>query len=194
MSLPTHTTTSAAPLTPHLRSLEWKIAAVFFGSLFLTLSSYVVVPMVPVPVTMQTFAVTLVGALLGWRLGGMAVMVWLTEAAIGLPVLAGGSGGLPHFFGPTGGYLFAFPIATIAVGWLTERGWNGHRPTLAFLAALSGNALCLLLGAIWLATSIGIEKAIAAGVTPFIVGAILKSVLAAATLRLMARGSLKKAP
>lgn len=70
-------------------TLPWKIAAVFFGTLFLTLSSYIEVPMIPVPITMQTFAVMLVGALYGWRLGGITIVAWLMEGALGLPVLAG---------------------------------------------------------------------------------------------------------
>jgi biotin transport system substrate-specific component len=81
-----------------------------------------------------------------------------------------------------GGYLFAFPVCGMLVGWLTERGWNGAHPVLAFAAALLGNLACLLLGAAWLAVLIGLEPAIVHGVLPFIVGGVLKSVLAAACL------------
>ena len=148
-----------SPLAPQNRCLAWKVAAVFLGSLFLALSSYIEVPMVPVPVTMQTFAVTLVGALYGWRLGGATIVAWLIEGALGLPVLAGGAAGFVHFMGPTGGYLFAFPVAGMVAGFLAERGWNGHRVALAFLAMLAGNALCLLLGAAWLSLMIGVGSA-----------------------------------
>jgi biotin transport system substrate-specific component len=141
-----------------------------------------------VPVTMQTFAVTLVGALYGWRLGALTVVAWLAEAAVGLPVLAGGAGGLAHFAGPTGGYLFSFPVVAGLVGWLAERGWNAERVLWAFAAMLIGNGLCLVLGAIWLAAMIGAEKAIALGVTPFILGGVLKSALAAATLKVFPAG------
>ncbi|MDU9005894.1 biotin transporter BioY [Sedimentitalea todarodis] len=143
--------------------------------------------MVPVPVTMQTFAVMLVGALYGWRLGGITIAAWLMEGALGLPVLAGGAAGALHFMGPTGGYLFAFPVAGMVVGWLAERGWNGHRVWMAFLSMLVGNALCLVLGATWLAVLIGVEKAIVAGVLPFLIGAVLKSGLGAMTLKLLTR-------
>ncbi|MGV0878195.1 biotin transporter BioY [Martelella sp. FLE1502] len=176
-----------SPLAPQDRSLAWKAAAVFLGSLFLALSSYIEVPMVPVPVTMQTFAVTLVGALYGWRLGGLTIVAWLMEGALGLPVLAGGAAGFAHFMGPTGGYLFAFPIAGMVAGFLAERGWNGHRVTLAFLAMLAGNAACLLLGAAWLSLMIGVGAAFTAGVLPFLIGAVLKSALAAALLKALAR-------
>lgn len=174
-------------------TLPWKVVAVFVGTLFLALSSYIEVPMVPVPITMQTYAVMLVGALYGWRLGGVTIVAWLMEGALGLPVLAGGASGAQHFVGPTGGYLFAFPVAGMAVGWLTERGWNGQRVWLSFIAMLLGNAICLILGAAWLATIIGIEQAIMAGVVPFLIGGILKSGLGAMTLKLTTRVTPKTA-
>lgn len=187
-------TASAATLKPGFspidlqnRSMSWKVGAVVFGTLFLTLSSFIEVPMVPVPVTMQTFAVALVGALYGWRLGGITIVTWLIQGAIGLPVLAGGAAGAHHFVGPTAGYLFAFPIAGMAMGWLAERGWNGHRPLLAFAGMLISNVLCLVLGAAWLAVLIGAEQAVMAGIVPFLIGAVLKAALGAVTLRLMMR-------
>ena len=176
-----------APLKLQSRSLAWQIVAVVIGTLILTASSYVEVPMYPVPVTMQTFAVTMIGALYGWRLGGITVIAWLMEGVTGLPVFAGGAGGIAHFAGPTAGYLFSFPVIAALVGWLVERGWNGNRVGLAFLAMLLGNGLCLLLGASWLASLIGVEKATAFGVTPFIIGGALKSALAAAILKLLAK-------
>lgn len=173
---------SFSPLRLQQRSLGWRAGAVVLGTLFLALSSYIEVPMVPVPVTMQTFAVTLVGALYGWRLGAVTIAAWLVEGAVGFPVLAGGAAGLQHFVGPTGGYLFAFPIVGALVGWLAERGWNGNRVMLAFAAMVLGNLACLALGTAWLAAMIGAEKAIAFGFLPFIVGGLLKSALGAATL------------
>ncbi|MET3598938.1 biotin transporter BioY [Martelella mangrovi] len=167
------------------RPLAWKIGAVFVGTLFLALSSYIEVPMVPVPVTLQTFAVALVGALYGWRLGGVTITAWLVEGALGLPVLAGGAAGIHHFIGPTGGYLFAFPIAGMVMGFLAERGWNGQRMVLAFAGMLASNILCLVLGAAWLAVLVGAEQAIMLGVVPFLLGAVLKSALGAAVLKLV---------
>lgn len=172
-----------SPLKLNQRSITWQIMAVIAGTLLLTLSSYIEVPIVPVPMTMQTYAVVLIGALYGWRLGAITVLAWLAQALAGLPVLAGGSGGSLAFIGSTAGYLFAFPVAAALVGWLAERGWNGRRIGLAFMAMLAGHAICLLFGAMWLATLIGLEPAIAAGVTPFLLGAVLKSALAAATLK-----------
>ncbi len=176
-----------SPLDPQSRSLRWQIAAVLVGSLLLAMSSQIKVPMVPVPMTMQTFAVTLVGALYGWRLGTITILAWLAQGMAGLPVLAGAASGVAYFTGPTGGYLAAFPFAGALVGLLAERGWNGRRPLLSFAAMLLGNAICLLVGGGWLALTIGAAQALAVGVLPFIPGAILKSALAAATLTLWAR-------
>lgn len=175
------------PLPLRGRSLAWQVGAVVLGTLFLAASSYIQVPMIPVPITMQTFAVAMIGALYGWRLGSITIVAWLAQGALGMPVLAGGAAGLHKFVGPTGGYLLAFPFAGALMGWLAERGWTGHRVILAFVGMLMSNVLCLLLGAAWLATIVGTEKAIVAGVLPFLVGSVLKSALGAAVLKAIVR-------
>lgn len=160
-----------------------KGVAVLFGSLLLTAGSYITVPMVPVPMTMQTFAVMVIGALFGWRLGGLTVACWLLQGALGLPVFApGAAGGIARFFGPTGGYLLSFPLAAMMTGWLVSRGWDGSRFIKGFAAMLAGNLFVLAFGGLWLAALIGLEKGMALGVTPFISGAVTKSVLGAAVL------------
>jgi biotin transport system substrate-specific component len=159
---------------------------ILLGTAILTLSSYIQVPMFPVPMTMQTLAVTMLGAAFGWRLGTATVLAWLAEAMIGLPVLAGGSSGLALFVGPTAGYIFAFPLMAALTGWLAEHGWKRHL-ALAFIAMLLGNALCLASGAAWLAGMIGPAKAFSLGVTPFVLGGIVKSAIGAVGLRLLAR-------
>ncbi|MEO5755923.1 MAG: biotin transporter BioY [Mesorhizobium sp.] len=184
---------SFSPLRLNSRSVTWQLAAVALGTLFLALSSYIEVPMVPVPVNMQTFGVTLIGALYGWRLGAVTIAVWLAEGALGFPVLSGGVGGAQYFLGATGGYLFAFPICGALVGWLAERGWNGGRVVLAFAAMLLGNLLCLVLGTIWLAVMIGVEQAVTFGFLPFVLGGLLKSALGAATLMALPGGKAKPA-
>ncbi|GAK71791.1 hypothetical protein RRU01S_20_00520 [Agrobacterium rubi TR3 = NBRC 13261] len=159
---------------------------VIAGTLVLALASKIAVPMVPVPITMQTFAVTMIGALYGWRLGTLTVLAWLGEAMLGLPVLAGVSSGLAPFVGPTAGYLVSFPIMAALVGFMTEKGISGHRPVAGFLLHFVANAVGLALGWAWLAGLLGAEKAWIAGVAPFILGAVLKSALAAAVLKLLA--------
>lgn len=176
------------PIRIQNRSLLWQAGAVVAGTIFLAAASYVEVPLVPVPVNMQTLAVTLIGAIYGWRLGALTVIAWLAEAALGMPVLSGGAAGAHHFVGPTAGYLFAFPLAAALTGWLAERGWGGKRPVLAFVSMLLGNALCLALGASWLALSIGFNDAFTFGVLPFLVGGLFKSALAASLLYALSRG------
>lgn len=174
---------SPAIRLPH-GALATKALTVLAGTAILTASSYIQVPFYPVPMTMQTLAVTLVGAFLGWRLGTATVVAWLAAAAAGLPVLAGSHlAGPAAFVGSTAGYLVAFPLAAALTGWLAERGWNGQRPLLAFAAMLLGNALCLALGGAWLAVLVGPEKAIALGVLPFLAGGLVKSALGAALLK-----------
>ncbi|MFC4623677.1 biotin transporter BioY [Daeguia caeni] len=180
-------TKSFSPLNLQSRSLAVKIFAVLFGTLVLAITSRIEVPMIPVPITLQTLVVPMVGAIYGARLGTTTVLAWLAEAFVGFPVLAGGAGGVAHFAGPTAGYLVSFPIIAAVTGFLAERGWNGRRVALAFLAFLLANALCLVIGAAWLAALIGIEKAIAFGVTPFLLGGLIKSALGAAMLKAATR-------
>ncbi len=176
-----------SPLDLANRPLTQKAVAVVLGTIALAIASRIEVPMLPVPITMQTFAVTMIGALYGWRLGTLTVLAWLGEAMMGLPVLASGKAGLAPFFGPTAGYLLAFPLMAALTGFLAERGWNGKRMGLAFVSMLAGNLLCIAIGGAVLAAMIGGEKGLALGVTPFLLGAVLKSGLAAMTLRLLAR-------
>lgn len=161
-----------------------QVALVLGGTAVLAASSYVSIPMQPVPVSLQTFAVLMVGALYGWRLGGLTVLAWLLEAAVGMPVLAGGKGGLAPFFGLTAGYLLAFPVGAILMGWLAARGWDGAHPLRAFLGMLLCTTLILLMGGAWLAAMIGAAKGWQLGVLPFLIGDVVKSALGAATLAL----------
>lgn len=175
--------TVSLPASRHFNGVR-QLALVLGGTAVLTASSYVSIPMQPVPVSLQTFAVLMVGALYGWRLGGLTVLAWLLEAALGMPVLAGGKGGLAPFFGPTAGYLLAFPLGAVLMGWLAARGWDGTHPLRAFGAMLLCTTLILLLGGAWLGAMIGAAKGWQLGVLPFLVGDVVKSALGAATLAL----------
>ena len=170
------------PLRLRGHSLAVKSMAVLLATLFLTACSWISVPMVPVPITMQTFAITIVGATFGWRLGTAAVLAWLLEGALGLPVFAGGPAGVAHFMGPTGGYLVSFPIAAAVVGWCSERGLMTRNWPVSLGIMLGANAAMLLFGATWLAHFIGVDQAIAHGVVPFLLGGALKAALATASL------------
>lgn len=141
--------------------------------LVLALASQIALPLPfsPVPLTLQSLAVLLVGATLGpWR-GAVAVLLWLLLAAAGLPLLSSGSSGLG---GPTAGYLFAMPAAAALAGW--RPGLAGWRPGLA--AMLAAHALILAAGTLWLAAGIGLPRAMDAGLWPFLPGALIKSLVA----------------
>jgi len=151
------------------------------GSLLIAVSAQFQVPMYPVPMTMQSFAVLVIGMAYGARLGFATVLLYLAEGALGLPVFAGFKGGAPHLIGPTGGYLVGFALAAGLVGWLAERGWD--RSLLrTFAAMMAGKVVIFLFGVGWLATLIGTEKAIVLGFLPFIYGILLKVALAMAVL------------
>lgn len=174
------------------RRLLREAADVLGGSTLIAISSLVTVPMFPVPMTMQSWAVLLVAAILGPRLGMAAVMLYVLEGMAGLPVFAGGASGAARLVGPTGGYLLAFPIAAWIVGWLVRPAPQGTVPVLSVMVL--GHVVILAGGCAWLAMFAGFEKAIAAGVTPFIVGSVVKSALLAATLELWRRSPRHRAP
>jgi len=152
------------------------------GSLLVGLSAQVKIylPFSPVPITGQTFAVLMLGALLGSRRGGLAMLVYLVEGLMGLPVFAAGVG-LAALFGPTGGYLFGFMPAAYLVGWLAEKDWD-RRVLTTIAAMIIGDAVLLTFGFIWLAVLTSVRTAFLTGVCPFIVGDILKVAFAAAVL------------
>jgi len=187
MTVQTQTSSSPGLFDMAAKSHLQQALFVVAGTLALALASKISVPMVPVPITMQTFAVTMIGALYGWRLGALTVLAWLGEAMIGLPVLAGASSGFAPFVGPTAGYLFSFPIMAAMVGFAIERGFGKSNVFACFSVHLVANVIGLALGWAWLAVLIGAEKAWIAGVAPFILGAVIKSALAAAVLKALAR-------
>ena len=163
-------------------AFRWGVL-ILIGSLFLAACAQITVWTVPVPVTMQTFGVLVVGAVYGWRLGAATVAAYLVEGALGLPFFAGMTGGLPILYGPTGGYLFGFIAAAAVVGWLAERGWDRNILTMA-LAMLIGNVVLYVPGLLWLSTFFGWEKAMEYGLSPFVLIDAVK--LAAAALLLPA--------
>ena len=146
----------------------------------LAISAQIKIPFYPVPVTMQTLVVLLVGMSYGLRLGAASLASYLVLGAMGAPVFASG-GGLAYMVGPTGGYLAGFFVSAVIMGMLAERGWS-QRAFLVAGAMIIGHATIYLMGAGWLSTFIGLEKAITAGVLPFLYGDLLKLVIAAAGL------------
>ncbi|MBT6118259.1 MAG: biotin transporter BioY [Rhodospirillaceae bacterium] len=162
------------------RLLRGAVLAVF-GTLILYASAKVNVPMWPVPMSMQTFAVMVLAMAYGFRLGTATILLYLLEGALGLPVFANTPErgiGLAYMAGPTGGYLAGFVVCAAVVGWLADRGWDRNLGMILIAYAL-GTAAIFGLGIAWLSVLIGLDKALTAGLVPFIPGAVLKIALAA---------------
>jgi biotin transporter BioY len=168
-----------------LAPLDWtrsvSLAVVF--SLLTALAAQIVIPIGPVPITGQTFAVLLTGALLGSRLGSMAMIVYLVEGGVGLPFFYGGSGGIGHILGPTGGYLIAFPAAAFITGAFAENGWD-KRFVTAIAAMAVGSTVILLAGWAWFSVLMHTAPiaAFKVSVAPHLIGDVVKILLAAAVL------------
>ena len=177
------------PTTKGFISLRTVILALL-GSAFVAASAQIYVPLEPVPITGQTFAVLIVGMAFGWRLGAATLLLYMAEGAVYIPVFAKLSAGPAVIVGPTGGYIVGFVAAAAVVGYLAQRGWD-RNVGLTALAMLIGNIAIYLPGLPWLAVylaGIGTENpvgaAIAGGLTPFLVGDALKLALAACVLPL----------
>jgi biotin transport system substrate-specific component len=170
-------------LAPGRDRLPWRrVLAVIMASGLLWISAKVQIPFWPVPMTMQTFVVLMVGIAFGTRLGLAAVALYLLEGAVGLPVFAGTPErgiGLAYMMGPTGGYLVGFLAAAGLCGWLAERGWDRNLGRM-LVAASVGHVIILAFGWAWLALQVGsMSKAYALGVAPFHVATLVKTLLAA---------------
>ena len=185
-ALRTLTLADVAVPRPHLLSN----AVLVVGAGLLTALSArieIAVPWSLVPITGQTFAVLLSGAVLGARRGFLAQGLYLAAGAAGLPVFAGGAAGAHIFAGPTGGYLAAFPLAAALTGWLAERGWDRRFPTM-LAAMLLGSAVIFGLGLAGLARFVPAETLLAQGLLPFLPGDLIKSSLAALVFPTLWRG------
>lgn len=166
------------------KSVFMKIALVVFGSLLLALSAQFKIPLYPVPVTGQTLVVLMIGMTYGPRLGGVTVAAYLFEGVVGFPVFAGGAAGVAVLFGPTGGYLFGFLIAAVAMGYLANSRGMGRSILTTIVAMLIGNVVIYLFGVGWLASFVGWSKAMTVGVLPFLYGDALKVIIAAGLMPL----------
>ncbi len=176
---------------PAARPATWPRAAgmVLAGSAFVALCAHVVLPLnfTPVPLTLQTFAVLLLGLLLSPRLAAATLAAYLAEGALGLPVFAPAPAipGLAHLLGPTGGYLLAYPVAAALISFLWRRArlirWGGGFAAAAGCAA-AGSLFILICGGLWLAvlTHAPAPSALALGIIPFLPGDALKIAAAAA--------------
>jgi biotin transport system substrate-specific component len=161
---------------------------VALGTLIVALSAQVAipVPLSPVPMTLQPLAVLAVGGMLGAGAGAAALVLYLALGLLGLPVFAGGSAGLVHVLGPTGGYLLAFPLAAAVAGLFADRSRHTS-PVQRTAAVLLGCALGMVVihaGGVAQLAALGRDPALAfrLGFVPFFTGDLLKVGLAAAVI------------
>jgi len=164
------------------------ISLVLFGTLLLALSSKVQVPFWPVPMTMQTFIVFIIGMAYGWRLAFFTLVAYLFEGALGLPVFAKG-GGLLYLTGPTAGYLYGMTIAAGVIGAFAELGYNNSY-FKSLISLLIGTFIIFLFGVGYLGSVIGYDKALAGGLYPFIPSEFFKIGLAVVLIPSITRMSL----
>lgn len=163
---------------------------VVLGTLLITAAAKINVPVWPVPVTLQTFAIAALAAGFGMQIAVATVALYLLEGAMGLPVFATG-GGLPYLVGPTGGFLIGFVFQAAIIGFAADRGASG-RPFALFGAMLVGMAVMFAFGFAWLLAMAGqaawvdqsnvVGSAFAAAVQPFLVWDVLKMAFAALTV------------
>jgi len=181
-------TAHAAPTTfaevlwpaPGMPRILRAVLLALLGTALLTISAKIEVPFYPVPMTLQTLAVVLLGMAFGARLAAATVLLYLAEGAVGLPVFAGTPErgiGLAYMVGPTGGYLVGFVLAAAVCGWITER----RRDLIGLvLATIAGTVVIFVPGVLWLAQLIGFEQSLVHGLTPFLWGALVKGGIAVA--------------
>ncbi|KQQ27443.1 MULTISPECIES: biotin transporter BioY [unclassified Frondihabitans] len=176
------------------RSIATDAALIAGGVAVMGVLAQVVVPLWPVPVTGQTLGVLLVGATLGARRGALSLLAYALVGLVGLPIFAEHNGGFASVMLPSFGFIVGFIPAAFAIGWLSERQWDRHvvRSLVGFfLASLIPFAVGLPFLGFALAR-LGyphdVSAVLAAGFTPFIVGGIVKWVIAAGMLPLLWRG------
>lgn len=160
-----------------IEKLRWMVLASLMAALT-AVGAYIHVPIGPVPIVLSTLFVLLSGLLLGSRWGLASMALYLFVGAIGLPVFSGGRGGIAHFFGPTGGYLFGYLLAAWLTGFISERS----RGFLFFeiLGVAMGSLLIYGLGVPWLkmVTQMSWSKALLVGMVPFLIGDAVKASVA----------------
>ncbi len=140
--------------------------------------AYIYIPVGPVPIVLSSFFVLLSGLLLGGRWGPTSMGLYLLVGAMGIPVFAGGKGGLAHFVGPTGGYLFGYVLSACVAGFISERGRGSA--ILDMIAIVIGSLSIYLIGVPWLkvVTNFSWSKTLMVGMFPFLIGDAVKGAAA----------------
>ena len=159
------------------------VIGIFLGSLLIAMLAQISIhiPFSPVPITGQTIGVLLVGGILGSRKGLLSVAIYISEGALGLPVFAEMSAGLPVLLGPTGGYILSFIPAVLFIGYLTERNFTKNIIP-SFISCILATFLILVLGTLFLSLFFGLKDSFMMGFYPFIFVGIMKSFISAITI------------
>ena len=171
--------------TSGLNTYIKNILLILFGSLLLAVSAKVQVPFWPVPMTMQTFVVFLIGMTYGWKLSLFTLLAYIFEGSLGLPVFATGSG-LTYLIGPTAGYIYGMFLAVILIGFLSEKGFSDTY-LMCSVSLLAGSFIIFFVGVGYLGSIIGYDKALNFGLLPFIPSEIFKIALAVAIIPSLAK-------
>jgi biotin transport system substrate-specific component len=172
------------PLTGQAMRVK-QIILVIAGIAALAVAAKIKIPMIPVPMTMGTFAVLSIGVAYGMRLGLVTIIGYMLIGALGFDVFAGSSAetfGITYMMGGTGGYLVGYVLAVLALGYAARQGWDRSIGKMA-LAMVLGNVLIYVPGLVWLAVLYGTDAPIFTwGLTPFLLGDLVKLALAALLL------------
>jgi len=161
--------------------IYWQnVALILGGTMLIAVAAQISVPMFPVPMTMQTLAISVIGLSFGARLAGLTLLVYLAEGALGLPVFASGGAGVAKLMGPTAGFLWGFVGMAYLTGWMVEHGFGRGAFRLFFAAFIPATLLFVpgVLG-LWGLTPLDLSGAFKAGALPFLIGDVVKSALAA---------------
>ncbi len=158
------------------------VLLVFSFAILTGVSAKLKIEVGPVPITLQTFVVLLSGALLGSKKGTASQLTYLTGGLLGLPWFSRG-GGIQYIVSPTFGYIVGFVLAAYFIGFLSEKGWDRNIKT-AILAMLAGNIILYMPGLLWLTRFVGFSKVLNFGFYPFVIGDLIKIILAGLTLPL----------
>lgn len=162
------------------RGIVTDLVLVGAGAALVSISAQVAIPLQPVPLTMQTLVVLLVGSSLGALRGTLSMVLYLALGLVGLPVFSDAHSGIAVLLGPTGGYIIGFIFAAGFTGWLAQRSWD-RKILRSVLGFLGGTVVTFAFGLPWLAHVLGLnlEQTLQGGLYPFILGGIFKSILAA---------------
>ncbi|MFP4382815.1 MAG: biotin transporter BioY [Spirochaetia bacterium] len=170
---------------PNPLTLIRRISAASLFAALTAAGAYIAVPLPgsPVPLVLQNLFVLASGMILGPVWGFMSILIYLTVGALGLPVFSGGSGGLAHLAGPTGGYLLSFPLASLITGLISSL--RGKIPGKTIMAGAAGALVIYAVGVTWLKirTGWGWTASLTAGMLPFLPGDLIKILGAAGIAR-----------